>query len=263
MKPQAYAMLAARQQDHWWNRARCAMASALLRRFGLQQGCRWLDLGCGPGGNFAMLDVLRPALVTGVDLSAIALDFAQQHVPGAGLIRADITKGLPFASSAFDVVTIFNVLYHRWIPNETAVLGEVFRVLRPGGLVLITEPAFSVLKREMDEITMGRRRYRLDDIAALCTTVGLDTVFGSYFTSFGFPILMILKMANHLLKLRRNAATGEVAEMKMLPPAANEVLYQLACLESRLIVAGLRVPFGVTLLWLARRPPDRCHPGMQ
>lgn len=256
MKPEAYAMLAARQQDYWWHRARRFMSVALLRRFGLGQRCRWLDLGCGPGGNLTMLDALRPDLVAGVDFSPIALDFARQSAPAAGLVRADITKGLPFSDATFDVVTIFNVLYHRWITSEDAVLVEIFRVLRPGGLLLLTEPALAVLEREMDSLTMGQRRYRLGEIAALCRNARLDVVFGSYFTSFGFPILLALKLAKRVFKPRREVVEDQAADMKALPPIADAALYQVASLESRLIAAGIRMPFGVTLVCLARRPVE-------
>lgn len=254
MKPEAYHMIAARDRDYWWNHARRFMASALLRRYGLAQGCRFLDLGCGPGGNLAMLDALRPSLVAGIDLSPIAIDFARQRAPDARLVRADINAGLPFTAAAFDAVTIFNVLYHSWMPSETAVLNEVFRVLRPGGLALITEPAFSVLEREMDEVAMGRRRYRLREIAALCRTARLDVVFGSYFTSFGFPILLALKLAKRVRRPKRVEGTAQAADMNALPPLVNAAMYQAARLEARLITAGVRMPFGVTLVCLARRP---------
>jgi SAM-dependent methyltransferase len=253
MKHEAYGMLAARQQTYWWHRARRVMSLALLRRFGLKPGCRWLDIGCGPGTNLRMLDALHPSLTVGLDLSPVGLDFARQGAPAARLVRADLNKALPFADATFDLVTIFNVLYHRWMPSEDAVLSEVFRVLRPNGLLLLTEPALAVLEREMDTLTMGRRRYRLDEIATLCRVARLDVIFGSYFTSFGFPMLLAAKLANRVFKPNRRPVDDQAADMKALPPIANEALYQAACLEGRLIAAGLRMPFGVTLVCLARK----------
>jgi SAM-dependent methyltransferase len=247
-------MLAARQQTYWWHRARRFLSLGLLRRFGIRESCKWLDIGCGPGGNLSMLTPMSPALVAGVDLSPTALDFARRNAPGARLVRADISRGLSFAAEAFDVVTIFNVLYHRWMPDEKVVLREVFRVLRPGGLLLITEPAFAVLEREMDELTMGRRRYRLQDISALCQAANLKIEFDTYFTSFGFPMLLAAKLASGLRRPTRQATIKQAVDMKSMPVVVNETIYQLARLESRLIISGLRMPFGVTLLCLARRP---------
>jgi ubiquinone/menaquinone biosynthesis C-methylase UbiE len=252
MKPEAYTMLAARQRTYWWHRARRSMGLALLRRSGIQEGCQLLDVGCGPGGNLDMLAAIHPGLVVGIDLSRTALQLARETVPDARLVHADISRGLPFAGATFDIVTIFNVLYHRWIPDERAVLREVFRVLRPGGLLLLTEPAFTVLEREMDELAMGRRRYRLREIVSLCEAAGLYVELQSYFTSFGFPILLATK----LLGRRRDNKSEEAAasDMKPLSSFTNQMMYRLASMESRLIVSGLTMPFGVTLVCLARRP---------
>lgn len=254
MKPEAYGMLAARQQTYWWHRARRFMNLSLLQRFGFRPGCRWLDLGCGPGTNLTMLDALRPSLTVGLDLSPIGLDFARQCVASASLVRADLNQCLPFDDAVFDLVTIFNVLYHSWMPSEDAVLGEVFRVLRPGGLLLLTEPALPWLEREMDELTMGRRRYRLPEIEALCRKARFEVLLDSYFTSFGVPALLAIKFIARLFRRNRAMLKNDAADMKPLPSLSNLALFQLARIESRLIVAGMRMPFGVTLVCLARRP---------
>lgn len=247
-------MLAARQATYWWHRARRAMSAALLRRHGLGSGTRWLDLGCGPGGNLQLLEPMAPALVVGVDLSPIALALARSAAPGAAaLIRADITRGLPFGDAAFDLVTVFNVLYHAWVTDERAVLGEAARVLRRGGLILLTEPAFSMLARDMDTIGMARRRYRRRDLAAVCQSVGLDLVFSSYFTSFGFPLLAGLALGRRFGRVRRRDPADLAPDMKPLRPTINEALCRLAGLEARLIGAGLAMPFGTTLVCVARK----------
>jgi SAM-dependent methyltransferase len=256
VKPEAYAMLAARQQTYWWHRARRLMSLELLRRFGLKPACRWLDVGCGPGTNLTMLDALRPSLTVGVDLSPIGLDFARQSAPAARLVRTDLKEALPFADASFDLVTIFNVLYHRWMPSEEAVLSEVFRILRPGGLLLMTEPALPSLAREMDELTMGRRRYNLADIRALCRRARLDLLLDSYFTSFGVPALLAIKLVSRLFRQKHRALNNDAADMKPLTRLPNAALFGLAHLEGALVVAGMRMPFGVTLVCLARRPTE-------
>ena len=255
MKAQAYEMLAAREGTYWWHRARRVMVRNLLRKYGVAERPRWLDLGSGPGGNLALLDPLSPDLVVGVDISPIARGIAQRKAPHAGLVGADIAKPLPFADSTFDVVTVFNVLYHAWVKSEAAVLAEAARTMRRGALFLATEPAFAVLEREMDEIAMTRRRYRSKEFAGLCAAAGFDILYTGYFTSFGFPLLLGL---NWLGKLHGSRASehGEqaAADMRPLPAPINGAMYAAARAEGFLIEHGFHVPLGTTLICIARKP---------
>src|SRR5262249_32618986 len=136
-----YDLVAAREDAYWWHRARRAMAAGLLARFGLGPRSRTIDLGCGTGGHLAVSSAVPPTLPAGVDLSPLALDRARRRFPGAPFVRADVTRGLPFRDETVHAVTVFNVLYHTWIADEVPVLRDVARILRPGGLLLATEPA--------------------------------------------------------------------------------------------------------------------------
>jgi SAM-dependent methyltransferase len=253
MQPETYTMLATREDTYWWQIARRAMSVRLLGQCEIPRGGRWLDLGCGPGGNLAMADCFAPRLAVGVDVSTIALSIAQRRKPRARLVRANLNNALPFDEATFDVVTIFNVLYHDWVTSEAAVIAEINRVLRPGGVFLITEPAFAILARQMDVAAMGRRRYRIADIVRLCQTAGLHVDQTSYFTSFGFPLLLAMKILRRLKPVGQGAQSEAGADMKPLNPVVNAMLQWLSGLETHAISAKFRIPFGTTLLCLARK----------
>lgn len=105
-----------------------------------------VDLGCGPGGW--VLDVafaLPGANVEGVDISRTMVDYANarartQHLLNASFGVMDLTKPLDFPDASFDLVNarfLFAVLKRdAWLP----FLRECTRMLRPGGLLRITEP---------------------------------------------------------------------------------------------------------------------------
>lgn len=247
MQPDAYHLLAERQDSYWWHRARRALSVALLQRYGLAPPFRWLDIGCGPGGNLGMLKPMQPDLIVGVDLSPLALALAQARDADARLICADIRHDLPFASEAFGLVTIFNVLYHDWVTSEVSVLAEAARVLRPDGLLLVTEPAFPTLRRQMDVAAMTRRRYRGRQFDEYLRMAGFHVLFGSYFTSFGAPLLLASKLA------RRGTQGKPSPDMRPLSSLANRLLLTAAGIEARAIAAGLHVPFGTTLVRVCRR----------
>jgi 2-polyprenyl-6-hydroxyphenyl methylase/3-demethylubiquinone-9 3-methyltransferase len=100
------------------------------------QGKDVLDLGCA-GGFMAEAMARRGASVTGIDPAAAAIDAARHHARKAGLrIGYDVGQGeaLPYQASGFDAVVCVDVLEH--VADLNAVLAQVARVLRPGGLFL-------------------------------------------------------------------------------------------------------------------------------
>jgi ubiquinone/menaquinone biosynthesis C-methylase UbiE len=239
------------QTTHWWGRNRRKLSLDLLKKFGVGAGMRHLDIGCGTGQNLRLMDGLNPARVVGLDLSPIALEFARKACSQCELVRSDLNHALPFADQSFDVATIFSVLYHRWINSELAVLAEARRVLRPGGLLLITEPAFPALAREIDIIDMAARRYRLRPFVDLLREAELDVVFSNYFTSFGAPIILGIK-AVKALAVKPVPAT-DAADMRPMNPLLNAAFYGAARIEAKLVEAAVPMPFGTTLICVARR----------
>lgn len=251
MQPEFYRQVFSVQTRHWWGRNRRKLSLDLLKKFGAGAGTRHLDIGCGTGQNLRLLDSLNPARVVGVDLSPIALEFARKACPRCELVRSNLNHALPFADQSFDVATIFSVLYHQWINSELAVLTEARRVLRPGGLLLITEPAFPALAREIDIIDMAARRYRLRPFVDLLREAELDVVFSNYFTSFGAPIILGMNAIKALGK--KPASSTDAADIRPMNPLLNAAFYAAARVEAELLKAAVRMPFGTTLICVARR----------
>src|SRR5438552_12851901 len=103
-----------------------AIAAALLDEASRgRRDLHILDAGCGTGGNALFLR--RYGKVVGIDLAAEALDLGGERVPGL-LARASVLE-IPFANTSFDLVTSFDVLYHRAVPDEDQALDEMARVL--------------------------------------------------------------------------------------------------------------------------------------
>jgi len=110
---------------------------ALLERFGavLDSVSVVVDLGCGPGHVGASL---APALgrVVGVDLSAGMLAQARRRHPRVTVVQGDL-RNLPLADGVADGAVCFYSLIHLRRPEVGGALGEIHRVLRPGGSVLL------------------------------------------------------------------------------------------------------------------------------
>jgi len=250
---EAYTILAERQELYWWHRSRRFLSLGLLKKFGIKKKLRWIDIGCGPGGNLTMLKNFCPKLIVGCDLSHFSLLKAKSVTGEAKLIRMNINDSFPFSSERFDLATIFNVLYHKWVIDEKAVLDEVFRILSPGGLVLITEPAFPVLFREMDFVVMGNKRYYVKQFTDLARITGFNVRFESYFTSFGFPILLGSKFINKFRK-KGEKNYSLAPDMKPISLLVNNLFFSVAQFEARLLLKGMKMPFGTTLITVLQKP---------
>jgi SAM-dependent methyltransferase len=101
-------------------------------------GKRVLDAGCGTGYGLEMLLAYRPESVTGVDLSDEAVTDAGRRLGDqAELVRADV-RDLPLEDDSFDIVVCFEVIEH--VERQRDALDELKRVVRPGGVLLISSP---------------------------------------------------------------------------------------------------------------------------
>lgn len=95
-----------------------------------------LDVGCGPGDLFDSIPTGRLD-ITGVDLSSEMIEQARQHYPGNRYEVADI-HSLPFPDDDMDIVTSLGVL--EYLPDPSAALNEIRRVIRPQGWFIISFP---------------------------------------------------------------------------------------------------------------------------
>ena len=206
---------------------------------------RILDAGCGTGINLARLGA--HGLSFGCDLSPEALAFCREReLPR--LARADVRR-LPFRSESFDLVTFFDVLYHKDIPDDTAVLREARRVLRPGGFCLITDSALERLRGPHDEAHHGARRYDRETLREKLESAGFDVVYSTYFFLATYPFLSLRRRIERRRAVRR-PETPARSDLAPAPRGVNAVLGGLLSIEAR-IAARRPLPVGSSIVVLA------------
>jgi hypothetical protein len=96
---------------------------------------------------------------------------------------------------------------------------------------------------------MGRRRYRIRDLRELCARARLDVTFASYFTSFGAAAVLGARAIRRVL----GPGHGVEADLRPIGRRANAVLHRAALVEAAAIARGCPMPFGLTLVCVARK----------
>lgn len=129
------------QRDFWWNGDFMAL---MAERWRLSQARSILDAGCGVGhwGRVLAPFLSSDAVLTGVDREPEWVAKATETAKAKGLSRFSYRQGdvnfLPFGDARFDLVTCQTLLIH--VPDPRATLKEFMRVLKPGGLLILSEP---------------------------------------------------------------------------------------------------------------------------
>lgn len=190
----------------------------LLAALDVRAGHTVVDIGCGPGIDLRML-VASGAEVIGVDRDAVMLAEARRRVPGADLRLGD-AHALPVADRSADRARADRVLQH--LADPAGALGEVFRVLRPGGMVGMAEPDWDTLTVAADDVETSRGFARFTASRVRNSTIGRQ--LPRLATRAGFEVRSVeavpvvfrdFEVADQILGLTRNCARAvEAAQLR-------------------------------------------------
>lgn len=249
MERAEYEVMAAVEDRHWWYGGMRAITAALLEPVVGGRDLRILDAGCGTGGNARFLQ--RYGHVFGLDFAPEALEFGGKRLPSV-LARASVLA-LPYADDCFDLVTSFDVLYHRGVPDERVALREAARVLKPGGLLLVRLPAYEFLRSKHDRAVHTRRRYTAQQVQKLLAESGFHLLRSSYVNALLFPI----PLAQRLIERAMPSLEQHDSDLALPSPLVNEVLRWPMAAEAAVLAQGGSFPFGLSVVCLARITDDR------
>jgi SAM-dependent methyltransferase len=251
--PAEYHRIARAERDHWWYRSTQRLVRGQLAPW-LRPRTRALDIGAGPGGNAAWLAQSGPTVA--LDIEPLALQYVRAHHPELDAVRGS-ADALPIAPECIDVAVALTVLYA--VADDARAVREIARVLRPGGVVLLLEPASARLRRSHDVHTHGLRRYDAARLETLALDAGLTVRRTSHAKSFLVPPAAALALAHRLrVALRRPAAHVAAAARSDLEPRALDTIAQRvfgACarLEDRWLERR-DIPFGTSVFVVATKP---------
>jgi len=243
MQPDEYHNLAALERTHWWYTGMAAIAADWLRRLPRKPGhARVLDAGCGTGGALRWLGEFGS--VWGAERHPLAIDLAVQAAVRR-LVRADVAA-LPFRSGEFSILTAFDVVYHRDVVNDAAVLREFARVLQPGGWLLVRVPAYDWLRGAHDEAVHTRHRYTRGEVRHKLVCAGLKPVRVTYVNTLLLVPALLWRIGQRLAGGRPHS------DVRRSPAWVNKLLTRVLHLE-REWLRSYNLPAGLSVMALARK----------
>ena len=230
------------QEGHRWFEGRRRVLSGLIGGLDLLKPARVLEVGCGPGGNLAMLQ--RFGEVTGVEPDEASRAYAAER-SGVRVEGGLLPDGLPFEPASFDLVCAFDVIEH--VDEDAASVAALAGLLKPGGYLATTVPGQPWMWSRHDELHHHKRRYRMKAYRALFDAAGLKIVTASYFNTLLFPPIAAIRA----LKMATGSTT---ADDDAMPPAPlNRLLTGLFAAEGPWL-RHAPLPTGVSIVLIARRP---------
>jgi len=252
MEPSFYEDYYRHENNHWWFRWRFDLITRLVGSLGSGDSFRILDAGCGTGQMTKRLGAI--GLAFGLDSAPEAIAFARSR--GVERLAQGSITAPPFANGAFDCVLALDVIEH--VDDDFGILTSLLKILRPGGHLIVTVPAFDALWSEHDEINHHKRRYRAPHLKTLIENAGFEIDRVTYCNTAGFVPVLVTRKAKNLarsLNLKRGGQADDDlrSDLGDYHPIINDALFKVMRGENRLM-DRVNLPFGVSILAVAKRP---------
>lgn len=206
----------------------------------------FFEIGCGTGFVLSAVERSFPHVrLYGSDIHTSGLAFASSRIMNARLFQMDARK-IPFEDE-FDVIGCFDVLEH--VQEDEQVLAQLHRAVHPEGGVILTVPQHKFLWSYRDEYSHHVKRYSAHDLTSKLDRSGFKVIKVVSFVSLLFPLML----ASRLHMKKRGTRADPRAEFK-ISSALNTVFEKILDVERGLIRMGISIPFGGSLLVVAKKP---------
>ena len=243
MSPDAYTEMDRLEQNHWWFRGRRSILDKVISSLGLAGKAKVLEIGSGTGGNFSLLKEYGE--LSALEMNATAIDISKRnHKDTVEVRQGHCPDDVPFEENSFDLICMFDVLEH--IREDAETIELVNRLLKTGGHLVVTVPAYSWMFGPHDEFLHHKRRYSVAKLKTLLKGTELEASYLTYFNSILFPAVAIVRLKEALIKGGRYGANN------VPPNLLNRFLEKIFSFE-RHFIGRFYIPFGVSILSVSKK----------
>lgn len=235
MRDDLYPELYQVEERHWWHRQKRRIIHSLINRYHSQPG-KVLDVGCGSG------KILVELQSQGWQAEGVDTVVAQARRRDLKLKKINLqTQPLPYRKNYFDLVICLDTLEH--MADDRLLMAEMARVVKPGGTIIISVPAYQRLFSYWDTMLGHFRRYNRRTLLQAIPKKTLTPVLVSYFFSFLLLPAIFIRLIKAVFRRRQQSDFGT----DPLPVYTHAAVSLLGGLE-RLWLKRFTIPFGLSLV---------------
>lgn len=243
-----YDVMAAVEADHWWYRVLHHLVIESIERRFESRNLNVLDAGCGTGGLMVSLKAAGYQNIKGFDFSPIAVDFCLKK--GLDVQLGDLNDFATIqATSNFDVIVSNDTLYHLSHEQRHVFLGNAYKRLNKGGLLVMNLPALSAFRGTHDRAVGISHRFNRADVHELIRSKGFESLTMRYWPFGLAPVVFVIRTLQRFI----HDPTGSVkplSDLRTYNSVLNTLLLRLTLIETRLLK---NTPFGSSLFTVFRR----------
>ena len=245
MDRKAYADMSKFADAHWWYVGRRELLRLILKRTN-GVNFRYLEIGCGTGNNFPLISNFGEYL--GIDNSSEAINYCKLKYKGheSKFQLCEIQDFVEKNQRKFDAICMFDVLEH--LENPEINLEHAFSLLKPGGYLLVTVPAYQWLWSEHDEIHHHLRRYSVNDLKREIEQAKFSINMIGNFNFILLPVVVVVRVLNKILQ---NNSMNSSKPINIL----NYLLTKLLVIDAKLSFL-IKIKFGLSI-WLIGRSIEK------
>jgi len=208
-----------------------------------------LEIGCATGDLISEIEEFKDLTITGSEIYINGLWYAKQNLPDIEFIQYDVTEGV--IGNHFDLIAAFDVIEH--IENDVAALGNIFDMLKEGGVAIISVPQYQFMYGNLDKIVCHKRRYSKKELLSKIRDSGFSLQYTTSFVFMLFPIMLILRLLDKKNDTSTSTQKDALEKRAKFNPYLNKALDFVMQADEYLIKKNVSLPFGGTLVVIAKK----------